>query len=87
MSWCQLQTGACPVLRINCKKVTFQHRNKVLQYTPSYFQHFLATIPPTLLKDFAQTVDQEADLQFRRMFYADYLADDFNEKLLGDHCW
>ena len=35
------------------------------------------------MKDFAQTVDQEADLQFRRMFYADYSADDFNEKLLG----
>ena len=49
------------------EQVTFQHRNKVLQYTP----------------DFAQTVDQEADLQFRRLFYADYSADDFNEKLLG----
>ena len=72
------------VRRLEDQQVTFQHRNKVLQYTPSYFQHFLATIPPTLMKDFAQTVDQEADLKFRRMFYA---ADDFNEKLLGAHCW
>lgn len=59
------------VRRLEDQQVTFQHRNKVLQYVPSYFQHLIATIHPTLLKDFVQRVDQEADLRLRRMFYVD----------------
>ena len=53
--------------------------HKVLQYIPSYFQHVVSTTPPTLLKDFVQTVDQQADLQFRRMFYTDYSENDFTK--------
>ena len=71
------------VQRLGDQGVSLQHRNKVLQYIPSYFQHVVSTTPPTLLKDFVQTVDQQADLQFRRMFYTDYSENDFTKKLQG----
>ena len=71
------------VQRLGDQGVSLQHRNKVLQYIPSYFQHVISTTPPTLLKDFVQTVDQQADLQFRRMFYTDYSENDFTKKLQG----
>lgn len=67
--------------RLETQQVSHQHQNKVLQYIPSYFQHFLAATPPTMLMDFAREIDQQADQHFRRMFYAEYSADDFKEKL------